>query len=170
MCVWMSAGVCLYVFPLPCGNTKHQSVERALMCLWRLRINHMCVSVCVFRGAGGVCPLCTPTAATRLATCSGIREHADYTRHNGDTQTQICPRPTKDTHRTAPTLITFSIFNIFIVWRNNDSGRGARHDRWCLCWVMLLERCGTRDFELWINFCVCVCLFVEEGLLHHSLG
>lgn len=60
--------------------------------------HHVCVSVLVSEGAGGVCPLCTPAAATRPATCSRIREHADYTRHNGNTQTQICPQPTKNTH------------------------------------------------------------------------
>lgn len=55
--------------------------------------------VCVFRGVSRSVPCLHPhTVATRLATCSGIREHADYTRHNGDTQTQICPWPTKDTH------------------------------------------------------------------------
>lgn len=48
---------------------------------------HERVSVSTFRGAGGVCSRRTPTVATRLTTCSGIREHADYTRHNRDTQT-----------------------------------------------------------------------------------
>jgi len=74
-----------WVFMCFCG-----SVDQS--CVWAY------VNVCVFREAGGVCPpYAPPIAAKRLATCSGIREHADYTHHNGDTQTQICPRPTKDT-------------------------------------------------------------------------
>ncbi len=123
VCVSMSAGVSLYRCPLPCANKKHESVEQALMCLWVCGsiyvCERVCVCVCMCLGEQEECALsCTPTAATRLATCSGIREHADYTRHNGDTQTQICPRPTKDTHtdRTTWLLIAFSIFNIFVVW------------------------------------------------------
>lgn len=111
-----SAGVRLYACPPPQRSYKAGECRASIDVLMGLWINHMCVSV--FRGVGGVCPLCTPTAATRLATCSGIREHADYTRHNGDTKTQICPQPTKDTytHGTASPLIAFSIFNIFVVW------------------------------------------------------
>lgn len=72
------------------------SATGVFMGLW---INQECVCVCVFRGVCRSVPCLHPhTVATRLATCSGIREHADYTRHNGDTQTQICPWPTKDTH------------------------------------------------------------------------
>lgn len=52
------------------------------------------------------------TASKRPATCSGISEHVDYTRHNEDTQTQICSRPTKDT-LTADSLTAnrFTIIN-----------------------------------------------------------
>lgn len=110
------ARVCVQVF-VSMGVPK--SVD-ASVGLW---INHhICVSVLVAEGAGGGRPLCTPAAATRPATCSRIREHADYTRHNGNTQTQICPQPTKEyTHtrtrtRTASPLIAWSNFSLFPVW------------------------------------------------------
>lgn len=104
----MSAGVCLHGRPPPLVTTEHEECGASIdVFVGFMDQSYVCgcvgVCVCVFRGAGGVCPRCTPTAATRLATCSGIREHADYTRHNGDTQTQICPRPTKDTHTHART-------------------------------------------------------------------
>ena len=129
--------MCLHGRPPPLVTTEHEECGASIdVFVGFMDQSYVCgcvgVCVCVFRGAGGVCPRCTPTAATRLATCSGIREHADYTRHNGDTQTQICPRPTKDTHtharthRTASPLIACSIFNIFIVWEIMTLG--AAHD------------------------------------------
>lgn len=158
------------------------------MGLW---INHKCVSVlvcvCVFRGVAGVCPLCTPTAATRLATCSGIREHADYTRHNGHTQTQICPWPTKDTHthththRTASALIAFSIFNIFIVWEimTLDAAHNTAADvhvcvDWCCSvqeerfWAVLIFGCAyctIHKLYEWVWTCVSACVCCGGVLL-----
>lgn len=60
--------------------------------------SELCTVVCVLVGvplppascSRVTVPLCTPAAATRLATCSGIRVHADYTRHNGNTLLKIC--------------------------------------------------------------------------------
>lgn len=133
----------------PSPTQERGACVDVFMGLW---INHTCVSVlvcvCVFKGAAGVRPLCTPIAATRPATCSGIREHADYTRHNGDTQTQICPRPTKDTW-TASLLIAFSIFNIFRVWVIM-----SEHTTWQTMLVFVLTdavRCSRK--RLLLGYC-----------------
>lgn len=111
-------------------------------------------------------PLCTPTVATRPATCSGIREHADYTRHNGDTQTQICPRPTKDT-RTASLLIASSIVNIFRVWVIM-----SKHTTWQTMVVFVLTdavRCSRKRFELWVIITIVILYVLIASLSIHNI-
>lgn len=69
----------------------------------------MCVFVCVRESRRSVPPAC-PHGRQTPGHLLWIWEHSDYTRHNGDTQTQICLQLTKDTHTHTPDSITANCF------------------------------------------------------------
>lgn len=138
--------VCFYRFPLPWGNIKSTQC-RATVFVLRLWM-FVCVFVCVRESRRSVPPAC-PHGRQTPGHLLWIWEHADYTRHNGDTQTQICLQLTKDTrtHQTVSLLIAFSNFNIFIV-----------------CGMVMLDVMWKITFTAWIrwliptdSFILCVC-------------
>lgn len=110
----------------------------------------VCVFVCVRESRRSVPPAC-PHGRQTPGHLLWIWEHSDYTRHNGDTQTQICLQLTKDTHththQTVSLLIAFSNFHIFIV-----------------CGMVMLNVIWKITFTAWIrwlmptdSFILCVC-------------
>lgn len=156
VCVWMylwplgirwPMQVCFYRFPLPWGNIK-STQYRATVYVLRLWIVRVCVCVC--ERAGGACPLRAPTAAKRLATCSGFesiritRVTMEIRKHKYASSWQ---RTHTHTHQTVSLLIAFSNFNIFIV-----------------CGMVMLNVIWKITFTAWIrwlmptdSFILCVC-------------
>lgn len=156
----MSAGVCLHGCPPPLVTIEHQSVERALMCLWVYGSIICvwvcwCVCVCVCLGEQEECALAAPPQpphawppALGLESMRITRVTMEIHKHKyalGQQRTHTHTRM----HRTASPLIACSIFNIFMVWEIMTLG-AARTTRQMMFTFVLTDavRCRRRDYEL----------------------